>query len=276
MARLCGSLDRSLGCRVPACDVGAPTTKHAMPLVESEAVVLRSSNFGEADKLVNFLTRGLGRLRGVAPNARRSRRRFGAALEPLSYVRVWFFEREHHHLVRLSESELIEAFYDARGQYERSLALNQIAELADLMLPEREPAERAFRLVLVTLAALKRAESVWLPLTYFQLWMVRLAGWLPALEECSRCRRPLGEEKAYVSAATGRFLCGRCRQPGMRVLSPSSRAAAAAMLALPLEKLDPAGWDRRRAAELQAYLLDVIEYHGERKLVTRELLYEKA
>jgi DNA repair protein RecO (recombination protein O) len=247
-----------------------------MPLVESEAVVLRSSNFGEADKLVNFLTRSLGRVRGVAPNARRSRRRFGAALEPLSYVRVWFFEREHHPLVRLSESELIEAFYDARGDYERSLALNQLAELGDLMLPEREPAERAFRLLLVTLRALKRAESVWLPLTYFQLWMVRLAGWLPGLEECSRCSRTLGDVPAYVSPATGRLLCRRCRQPAQRLLRAASRRAAAEMLAAPLDKLDPAGWDRRRAAELQAYLLDVVEYHGERKLVTRELLYEKA
>ena len=147
-----------------------------MPLVESEAVILRSSNFGEADKLVSFFSRTLGRLRGVAPNARRSRRRFGAALEPLSHVRLWFFERERDDLVRLSESELIEPFYDARGDYERSVALNQVAELSDLLLPEREPAERSFRLLLAVLRGFQQAESVWLPLTYFQLWMARLAG----------------------------------------------------------------------------------------------------
>lgn len=247
-----------------------------MPLAESEAVILRSSNFGEADKLVSFVSRRLGRLRGVAPNARRSRRRFGGALEPLSYVRLWFFEREQRELVRLSESELIESFYDARGDYERSVALNQVAELADLLLPEREPSEKAFRLLLAVLEGFKVSDSVWLPLTYFQLWMARLAGWLPALENCSQCRRELGGEVAYASPATGKLYCRPCRRPGARLLGAASREAAAAILVKPLEKIDPTGWNRQRAAELQAYLLDIIEYHSERKLVTRELLYEKA
>jgi DNA repair protein RecO (recombination protein O) len=247
-----------------------------MPLIESEAVVLRAASFGEADKLVNFFSRTHGRLRGVAPNARRSRRRFGASLEPLSHVRLWFFEREHQPLVRLSESELIEAYYDARGDYERSVALNQVAELTDLLLPEREAAERAFRLLLMTLDAVKRSDSVWLPLTYFQLWMVRLAGWLPSLKTCSRCQRVLGEEPAYGSPATGRLVCRGCRQPGLRLLGTESRKNALAMLAAPVNRLEASGWDRRRGVELQTYLLDVIEYHAERKLVTRELLYEKA
>ncbi|MGH9804944.1 MAG: DNA repair protein RecO [Candidatus Acidiferrales bacterium] len=247
-----------------------------MPLAESEAVILRSSNFGEADKLVSFFSRSLGRLRGVAPNARRSRRRFGAALEPLSHVRLWFFEREGDELVRLSESELIEPFYDARGDFERSVALNQVAELSDLLLPEREAAERSFRLLLAVLRGFRQSDAVWLPLTYFQLWMVRLAGWLPSLENCTQCRRTLSDEPAYVNPATGKLYCARCRKPGARLLGASSRTDAAAMLSNPLDKLAAEGWDRRRAAELQALLLDIIEIHAERKLVTRELLCEKA
>lgn len=247
-----------------------------MPLAESEAVILRSSNFGEADKLVSFFCRTLGRLRGVAPNARRSRRRFGAALEPLSHVRLWFYERERDELVRLSESELIEPFYDARGDYERSVALNQVAELSDLLLPEREPAERSFRLLLAVLRGFQRANSVWLPLTYFQLWMVRLGGWLPTLENCTQCRRALADEPAYGNPATGKLYCPRCRKPGARLLGAPTRQDAAEMLSRPLEKMLPESWDRRRAGELQAFLLDIIEIHSERKLVTRELLYEKA
>ncbi len=247
-----------------------------MPLLESEAVILRSSKFGEADKMVNFFSRLLGRLRGVAPNARRSRRRFGAALEPLSHIRLWFFEREQHPLVRLSESELIESYYDARGDYERSVALNQVAELTDLLMPEREPNDRAFRLLLLTLKSFQQTDSVWLPLTYYQLWMVRLAGWLPALNACSRCQRSVENGSAYVNPATGQLLCPHCRRPGFRLLSAESLSAAAEMLASPLDRIAPKGWDRRRAAELQAFLLDTIEHHGERKLVTRELLHEKA
>ena len=247
-----------------------------MPLAESEAVILRSRALGEADKLVSFLSRTHGRLRGVAPNARRSRRRFGAALEPLSYVRLWFFERENQELVQLSESELIESFWEARGDYQRSVALNQVAELAELLLPEREPSEKAFRLLLTTLEAMKRAEAVWLPLTYFQLWSVRLAGWLPALDHCHRCQRRLEEEPGYTSPAQGQLACRKCRRAGLRLLSAAGRRDALEMLASPLAKLSAEGWDRRRAAELQGYLLDVIEYHSERKLVTRELLHAKA
>lgn len=247
-----------------------------MPLVESEAIILRSRPFGEADKLVSFLSRARGRLRGLAPSARRSRRRFGAALELLSHVRMWFFEREPRELVRLSQCELIEAYWDTRGDYARGLALSQAAELAELLLPEREPSDKAFRLLLATLEGFKQREGFWLPLTYFQLWSVRLAGWLPALDSCGRCRRRLGEEPAYVSIDRGLVVCRRCRRPGLRQLSAQSRADALAMLASPLRKLPAEGWDRRRAAELGRYLLDVIEYHSEKKLTTRELLDEEA
>ena len=224
-----------------------------MPLVESDAIILRSRAFGEADKLVSFFCRGHGRLRGLAPSARRSRRRFGAALEPLSHVRLWFYEREASELVRLSQSELVEGYWETRGELERSLALGQVVELAELLLPEREPADSAFRLLLAVLEGFKKEETLWLPLTYFPLWMTRLAGWLPALDACSRCRRP-----------------------GLRQISPASRADALAMLASPLRKLPAEGWDRRRARELGRYLLDVIEYHSEKKLTTRELLDEEA
>ncbi|MBI4467006.1 MAG: DNA repair protein RecO [Acidobacteria bacterium] len=247
-----------------------------MPLVESEAIILRSRAWGEADKLVSFLSRARGRLRGIAPSARRSRRRFGAALEPLSHVRLWFFEREGRELVRLSQSELIEGFWDARGDYQRSLALSQVAELAELLLPEREPSDKAFRLLLATLEGFKGAESIWLPLAYFQLWSVRLAGWLPGLQECGRCGKSLGDEPGYFSVDRGRAFCRGCRLPGMRTLGAASRRTVVEMLEKPLPKLSPEAWDRRRAAELGALLLDVIEYHAEHKLTTRELLDEKA
>lgn len=245
-----------------------------MPLVESEAIILRTRVFGDADKLVTFLSRARGRLHGVAPNARRSRRRFGAALEPLSYVRLWFFEREHQELVRLSEAELIAPLWDTRQDYQRSVALTHIAELADTLLPEREPSERFFRLLLMTLRQLRHWDSFWLPLTYFQLWSVRLAGWLPDLEHCSRCHKELRSKPAYFRPVGGGLLCRHCRPRGTCLLGPGSRRDAQTMLSNPLHKISPQGWARERAAELQAYLLTVIESHAERKLMTRELLHE--
>jgi DNA repair protein RecO (recombination protein O) len=70
-----------------------------MPIRESEALVLHSYPLGEADRLVSFLSRNMGRVRGVAAGARRTKSRFGSTLERLSYIRIWFFERETRDLV---------------------------------------------------------------------------------------------------------------------------------------------------------------------------------
>jgi DNA repair protein RecO (recombination protein O) len=256
-------------------DVGTPTSECKMPLAESEAVILHARPSGEADKLVSFFSRRFGRLRGVAPNARRSRRRFGAALEPLSHVQVSFYERPQRELVRLSEAELVEAFWEARGDYERSVALNLIAELADLLLPEREPQEKAYRLLLAALRAMKCSSSVWLPLAYYTVWMVRLAGWLPPLGQCSHCGRALGDGAAYVGPVRGEVFCTSCRRPGLRLLSAANRRAAAEILTRPLARLSGEGWNRERAGELLTYLLDLVESQGEHKLTSRGLLDEK-
>src|SRR5918995_2412369 len=76
-----------------------------MPLHTAEALILRTYKLGEADRIVVFLTRDRGKKRGVAPNARKSRKRFGAALEPLTEVRVAYFESERRELVSLNYAE---------------------------------------------------------------------------------------------------------------------------------------------------------------------------
>ena len=76
-----------------------------MPLYTAEALVLRTYKLGEADRIVVFLTRDRGKKRGVAPNARKSRKRFGAALEPLTEVKIAYFEREQRDLVMVKQDD---------------------------------------------------------------------------------------------------------------------------------------------------------------------------
>lgn len=245
-----------------------------MPLVESEAIILRSTAFAEADKIVSFFCRTQGRVRGVAPAARKSRKRFGPALEPLTHVRIWFFDKERNDLARLEQCELLESFWDTAPDYERSVALSHIAELCELLLPEREPHERNFRLTLMTLRCLGAGQPLLPTLTYFQLWSARLAGWLPEFNRCSRCQSPWPEgEPVYASPSDGRLYCRTCRQPGTRTLHQGSRAAAVKMLSKSLDELAGDEWDIPPLIELQRFLLDLIEHHAERKLATRELLH---
>ena len=72
-----------------------------MPLKDSEAVVLRSYPLREADLLVTFFTRAEGKVRGVARSAKKSKRRFGGALEPLTFVKLYYEDRERQDLARI-------------------------------------------------------------------------------------------------------------------------------------------------------------------------------
>ena len=101
-----------------------------MPLKESEAIILRSYPLGEGDRLVSFLSRSTGRLRGVARGARRPKSRFGSTLEPLSHIRIWFYERETRDLVRINQCELIRSFLATQRDYAAGLGLKRADQLA--------------------------------------------------------------------------------------------------------------------------------------------------
>lgn len=241
-----------------------------MPLHESEAIILQSYSLGEADRLVSFLSRNMGRVRGVAKGARRPKSRFGSTLERLSHIRVWFFERETRELVRINQCELIESFLEAHGDYPSSVALALLSEITEAVLPDREPSDAAFRLLLLTAKSIKQTKRTVLPLAYFTLWTVKLGGWLPSLRNCVRCGRELNNEVSFVSGATMGIACAKCRMPGMRKFSTGAIDAARVIATQRLEQLgeqrpEPAG-------ELTNYMLDLIEHQLERRLTTRSML----
>src|ERR1700726_3085912 len=105
-----------------------------MPLKESEAIVLRGYPLGEGDRLVSFLDRQAGRIRGVARGARLPKSRFGSTLELLSYIRIWYFERETRELVRINQCELLETFLDVQSDYVSGICLALISEVTEGVL----------------------------------------------------------------------------------------------------------------------------------------------
>lgn len=241
-----------------------------MPQRESEAIILRSYSLGEADRVVSFLSRTMGRMRGVATGARRPKSRFGASLEMLTHVRIWWHERETRDLVRISQCELQESFLGAQSDYDCGLALALMSEVSETLLPEREASDPAFRLLLLTARAIEQTRKPVVPLTYFCLWTVKLGGWMPELNACVKCKRDLAAG-AFASAARPGMRCADCRLPGFRSLSKGSVALARRMLQEKLEVLSqPAAPED--CIGLRAFLLDVIELHAERKLNTRRML----
>lgn len=243
-----------------------------MPLHETEAIVLQSYPLGEADRLVSFLSRSMGRVRGVAAGARRTKSRFGSTLERMSYVRIWFFERETRELVRINQCELIESFVDVFKDYAAGVALAIMAEIIEAVLPDREAADPSFRLLLLSAQAIKQHKEIDLPLAYFALWTVRLGGWLGSLERCARCNKDLAGIPAYASRTVPGIFCGNCRGIGMKAISPDALKAGIKMLADRLDKIEANSIPNSVLRELSRYSLDLIEHQIERKLVSREML----
>lgn len=253
-----------------------------MPLHESEAIVLQSYPLGEADRLVSFLSRTMGRMRGVAAGARRPKSRFGSTLERLSHVRIWFFERETRELVRISQCEIIESFLDAFRDYASSVALSLFSEITQAVLPDKEASDANFRLLLLCAQTVKRTGKAEPALSYFALWTVKLGGWLPPLDACARCggllqpsagkNQGAANQPAYFSSSAANFVCANCRKPGMRAVSPHALAAMRRMLAERLDRLDENAVPQRVAGEMTEMMLDIIEHQIDRKLTTRELL----
>ena len=242
-----------------------------MPLKESEAIVLRTYPLREADLLVTLFTRLEGKLHGVARSAKKSKRRFGGALEPLTFVRAYYEDREGRELARLDSCEVLESPLAFEVSYPRAVALAHVAELLDELLPEREANDAVFRLALSVLAAL-RGPDVWMPVTYFELWMTRLMGYLPDLSECLACGRSLNGSRAFFHALSDGLMCPDDKRLASSEISSESRALAAQMFRAPVESFAGTPWPKGQAADLRKFLLQTLQRHIEKKLVTAGML----
>jgi DNA repair protein RecO (recombination protein O) len=242
-----------------------------MALKESEAIVLRTYPLREADLLVTFFTRLEGKVRGVARSAKKSKRRFGGALEPLTYVRAYYEDRERQELTRLDSCEVIESPLASEVSYPRAVALGHIAELLDELLPDREANDAIFRLTLAVLGELHGPE-VWMPVTYFELWMTRLVGFLPDFSECMVCGRALNGSRAFYHVLADGLMCPDDKRLASSEMSAESRALAAQMFRAPVESFAGPAWPKSRAADLRKFLLQALQRHIEKKLVTAGML----
>ncbi len=240
----------------------------SMPLNESEAIVLRTYPFRESDLLVTLFTRTEGKVRGVARAAKKSRRRFGGALEPLTYIKVAYEDRERQELARLDSCEVLESPLTTEVSYPRAVALGHVAELLDELLPDREANDAVFRLALSVLACL-RGDEFRIPLTYFELWMARLMGYLPDLSACLNCGRTLNGSRAYFHALADGLMCPEHKRLASSEISAESRRLADQMLRLPLSRLEV---PQKSAPDLSKFVLQTLERHIEKKLVTRTML----
>ena len=245
----------------------ADEANHAV-LKQSDAIVLRTYPLREADLLVTLFTREEGKIKGVARSAKKSKRRFGGALEPLTRVRAYYDQKPGQELVRLDSCEVIDSPLMHEIDYERTVALSYVAEVLDGLLPDHEVNDAVFRLTLSVLPHLEMG-NIWMPLTYFDLWITRLMGLLPELGACIVCGDELnGTGRVFFHALADGLMCAEHKRLASSEMSLLSRQIAADMLRAAVDVFAKEPWKRQRGTDLRKFLAQCIERHIEGKLVT--------
>lgn len=169
------------------------------------------------------LTRQAGVVRMVARGARRLKSRFGAGLEPFTIIALTYYEKEGRELASLRQLEIIRSFFNLAGSSEAVAALAYMSELVMEFAPPQEPNEKLFRMVRAVVEELASVpENVPALVRYFEIWTLKLGGFLPDVRACADCARALSEEPCVYLNAELRARCGPCSNRLGKAFSPAA------------------------------------------------------
>lgn len=186
-----------------------------MPLFESESLVLRSYNLAEADRIVVFFTRNHGIVRGVAKGAKRLKSRFGSTLELFSTVNLTYFQKEDRELVSVQDVELSRSRFAAASDPAFLHTFSYLAELLTAMLPPHDPNETTYRMAKACLDAdLANANEFTAITLYFELWLLRLGGYLPDWSRCAECSNGFSPGEDAGLRRDLHLTCKQCQRAG--------------------------------------------------------------
>jgi DNA repair protein RecO (recombination protein O) len=193
--------------------------------------VLRTQELGETDLIVSLLAESGGQVRGVARGARKSRKRFGGLLEPLTHVRATWTEKEGRDLHRIDSLEGVRSFAAMQSDPALQAACAVLAEVAGMYSREGQADARGFKLLGAVLDALEQCVDPFVVIRYFEYWTLRLQGLLPDLAICSQCSNTLPAGEAPRVSRSG-VLCADCHTLGGRTAQRIGREEREVLQAL--------------------------------------------
>lgn len=216
-----------------------------MPLIETESLILKTYDLADADKVVLLLTRDHGIVRGVAKGAKRLKSRFGSALEPFSVVRATYFQKEVLELVSIQKLDLVDSYFASASDPEFLQKFSYLTEILVGSLPPQDPNENLYRMTRASLQAAAELPGRLVEIgLYFEIWLLRLTGYLPQWRKCSECGREFETGEPAGLGADQELVCGRCRRLAPMVnIGPYERQVLADAL-----RLAPADFAQRDSA----------------------------
>lgn len=229
-------------------------------IIRTEAVVLRSMEYGETSQIVTLFTRAKGKIAVMARGARRTKSRFGSALQPLSYTQVVFYYKPTRTLQTLSESAHLQPFHRTSRDLEKITIGLRLVELVNALMQEEEPSPMLFNLLLQALHALdaaeERAANV---LPYFQLRMARALGFAPAIER--EAVQELPPEGGLLLLSSGAVAVGTPQASAFRRASRAALRAFAICARADLDVVMRMRLEPEVRQELDALTEDFLRHH---------------
>ena len=251
---------------IPALPRTAPAIIRApVRQCRDEAYVLGTSELGESDLIVTLLAEHHGRVRGVGASARKSRRRFGGALEPMTRVVASWVEREGRELHRIDALEPVRSFAAMQSEPSCQAAVAVISEITAAIVHDEQPEAATFRLLGALMEALEDGLHPWIAVRYAEYWTLKLHGVLPDLEHCAACGEPVAVGGVCFAVAGTGLLCGRCpKPPGATKFGGDDLAALIAIDRNPPRGLDIPLTPVRPLGALETLLRGTVEAFAER------------
>jgi DNA repair protein RecO (recombination protein O) len=210
-----------------------------MKIVETEAIILNSYSLAEADKIILLFTKQSGLVRLSVRGAKRLKNRFGGRLEPFTVADIVYAQKEDAELGRLVGAETLESHFHLATRLNVLNALSYLSKLLMVMTPVHEPNEVLYRMVKACLEAIASVKddlaAARLVVSYFEIWLLRLTGFLPDFRTCSKCRSRIGSKTVYYWAVDAQLICQDCTTSNRRgeILAPQIQKLIRAALVQP-------------------------------------------
>lgn len=186
---------------------------------QTEAIVLRKTRLGEADRILTLYTPHLGKIQAFAKSIRKPKSKMAGHLEMITHSRVQLTRGRN--LDTVTGARTIHGFYHLKTDLWQNSRALYISELVERFTPDHMENEPVFELLLATLEELQAGDTGDLLLRLFELRLLDLLGYRPHLEACTICTQPLAPGGNWFSPVSGGLICTDCghRQPTRYPLS---------------------------------------------------------
>lgn len=242
-----------------------------MKIYNLDAVILKSRDMREADKILTLFSVQRGKQKVVAHGVAKPKSTKRGAVQPFCYSTLLMHQGRE--LDSISQAELKEAFPELRYDLDRLTCAAYMAELTDGFMEDGEPNQAIFALLLSTLYVIAKGDAD-LALRYFEARLLALAGFKPELDHCIECGQPLNEKRVVFEKRQGGFVCRECLL-NEGTTSTFSRGCLEVLKTLyrwELSKLHQLKVSGGINKELKGLLRAYIEYHLEKRLKTADFL----